>query len=378
MPSPNGSSITARPAALDDTAAPAQVAMVRQLGLGGVRPCPTAQQATRAHKSSDSQAEQDWRPWGVGGSDIGALLGVSPYRCAVDVWLEKVSTGNGAAPKSALPMRLGNFLEPFVVREYERLTSNKTRRQDAALHHPDHPELFGHVDRIATMEYQTGDNSDGASTRDIVLECKTCSAFRAKEWGPSWSDQVPAEYLAQCLWYLGLANCEEAHLAVLLGNTDFRVYRIKRDRDIERHMFELAHSFWVEHVLTKRPPPAKTRAQAQSLHPTPDDGRAQQAGDQTLSAIKRKAQLEVELLKIQSEIERLNDSVAVFMGAAERLTWQGKTLATWRLSKGAARLDGERLRRERPDIAESYTVQSPATRRLQINTTALKQCTTQE
>jgi len=326
----------------------------------------------------ESKNAKGWRPWGIGGSDIGALLGVSPYRCAVDVWLEKVNTGNGAAPRSALPMRLGSFLEPFVVEEYERLTSYKTRRQDATLHHSDHPELFGHVDRIATMEYRTGDNSNGVSSRDIVLECKTCSAFRTKEWGPAWGDQVPAEYLAQCLWYLGLANCEEAHLAVLLGNTDFRVYRIKRDRDIERHMFELAHSFWVEHVLPKRPPPAKTRAQAQSLHPTPDAGLAQQACDKALDAIKRKAQLELELVGIQAEIERLNDCVAVSMGAAERLTWQGKTLATWRLSKGAARLDGERLKRERPDIVERYTVNGPATRRLQINTNALTKCTTQE
>lgn len=62
----------------------------------------------------------------------------------------------------------------------------------------------------------------------------------------------------------------------------------------------------------------------------------------------------------------------------ERLTWQGKTLATWRLSKGAARLDGERLKRERPDIVESYTVHSHATRRLQIYTNALTQCTTPE
>lgn len=44
---------------------------------------------------------------------------------------------------------------------------------------------------------------------------------------------------------------------MLLGNTELRVYRIKRDRDIERHMFELAHSFWVEHVLTKRPRPPR-------------------------------------------------------------------------------------------------------------------------
>ena len=167
-------------------------------------------------KDRSSEPVQGWRPWGIGGSDIGALLGLSPYRCAVDVWLDKVNTGGGAVPRPALPMRLGNFLEPFVVEEYERLTSNRTRRQVATLHHPEHAELFGHVDRIATSNSTTENNSAQACGQDVVLECKTCSAFRANEWGPAWSDEVPAEYLAQCLWYLGLTGCEEAHLAVLL------------------------------------------------------------------------------------------------------------------------------------------------------------------
>ncbi len=132
MPPPSGSTTTARPASPDD--APASPHRV---------------------KDSSRQAVQGWRPWGIGGSDIGALLGLSPYRCAVDVWLEKVNTDGGAVPRSALPMRLGNFLEPFVVEEYERLTSNRTRRQEAALHHPEYTELFGHVDRIATRNCQT-------------------------------------------------------------------------------------------------------------------------------------------------------------------------------------------------------------------------------
>ena len=30
------------------------------------------------------------RPWGLGGSDVGAILGLSPYRSPLQVWLEKV------------------------------------------------------------------------------------------------------------------------------------------------------------------------------------------------------------------------------------------------------------------------------------------------
>ena len=46
---------------------------------------------------------------------------------------------------------------------------------------------------------------------------------------------------------------------------------------------------------------------------------------------------------------------------------------SWRLGKGATRIDTERLRRERPDIAQHYTVQGVSSRRLQINTKALGQ-----
>ena len=329
-------------------------------------------------KDSSSEPVQGWRPWGIGGSDIGALLGLSPYRCAVDVWLEKVNTGGGAVPRPALPMRLGNFLEPFVVEEYERLTSNKTRRQVAALHHPEHAELFGHVDRIATSNSTTENNSAQACGQDIVLECKTCSAFRANEWGPAWSDEVPAEYLAQCLWYLGLTGCEEAHLAVLLGNTDFRVYRIRRDRKIEGHMFMIAHRFWVDHVLTRQPPPPKTRAQAQSLFPSPTPDLSRQAPAEALQAIKRIATLEAGIASAQSEIDRLRDSIALSIGPAERLTWQGETVATWRLSRGTSRLDTERLRRERPEIVEGYTVEGTPTRRLHLKTSTLNKLTTKE
>ena len=331
-------------------------------------------EAQAAPKTAHAAVEgaTGWRPWGIGGSDIGALLGVCAFRSAVDVWLDKVGARGTDSPSASLPMRLGNFLEPFVAQEYERLTGHAIRAHLDTLRHPTYPELFGHIDRVAALECEPELPGGPVKSRQLVLECKTCSAFRAQEWGPAWSDQVPAGYLAQCLWYLGLTQYEEAHLAVLLGNNDFRVYRIKRDQDIERHMFDLAHKFWQEHVLTRRAPPANTRLQAQALHPQPVAGRTQAAKSRTLAALRRKARLETKLAAIQEELESLKDKVAVAIGPAESLTWEGQTLATWRLTKGAARLDTERLRRERPDVVADFTVRGPDTRRLLINTKLLE------
>lgn len=309
---------------------------------------------------------QNWRPWGIGGSDIAAILGMSPYRSAVEVWLEKVKQAKDSELPDALPMRLGHFLEPFVVQEYERVTGNTASQLIGAIHHTKHKELFGHIDRMVTPFAPNGDMF--AREESIVLECKTCSVFRSNEWGPSWSDLVPAEYLTQCLWYLGLTECEEAHLAVLLGNTDFRIYRIKRDRQLEEHMFETAHKFWVEHVLKKVPPALQTRSQAELLHPAHVEGLSVEAEQSTIQDISRYQTLQLELESIEKEIEAIRNGIALTLGSAERLTCDGNTLASWRLAKGANRLDTEKLRRERPDIVEKYSSKSLGSRRLLINT----------
>lgn len=310
--------------------------------------------------ASDATPVQGWRPWGIGGSDVGAILGLSPYRGPAHVWAEKVREGKGPHTAGALPMRLGSYLEPFVVREYEALTGNSTRQHHETLRHPEHPELFGHVDRIATPA------SPEQGALAVVLECKTCSAFRAHEWGPAWSDQVPPEYLAQCLWYLGLTQCSEAHLAVLLGNTDFRVYRVQRDEALQRHLFEAAHRFWVGHVLAKVPPPVSTRAEAEALHPSHEADLAQEAADETLEAVRLHSQLQAQIDELEARAAQAKDRIACHMGPAERLTWQGQTIATWKLGKETSRLDIDRLRRERPDIVAGYTVRGRGSRRLQL------------
>ncbi len=45
----------------------------------------------------------------LGGSDIGALLGFSKYRSAVDVWMEK--TGKDIAIRDSLPCALVSLLK---------------------------------------------------------------------------------------------------------------------------------------------------------------------------------------------------------------------------------------------------------------------------
>ena len=54
------------------------------------------------------------------------------------------------------------------------------------------------------------------------------------------------------------------------------------------------------------------------------------------------------------------------MGAAELLTYQGKTLATWKAPKPSFRLDSKRIEFEHPDLASSYKLAIQNSRRLVI------------
>jgi hypothetical protein len=54
------------------------------------------------------------------------------------------------------------------------------------------------------------------------------------------------------------------------------------------------------------------------------------------------------------------------MGAAELLTYQGKTLATWKAPKPSFRLDSKRFEFEHPDLASSYQLAIQNSRRLVI------------
>jgi predicted phage-related endonuclease len=177
------------------------------------------------------------------------VLGLSPYRSAADVWADPV----GRVPREtqdAVHLRFGRHAESFVAAEYERATGRALVECPQTLFHPEHGFMFAHVDRLVLE--RAGDTAleGGRVTAPGVLECKTANAFSDHGWGETGSDRVPAAYLAQCAW---------ADLAVLIGNSDFRVYRLARDPELEAQVLGRAKAFWYENVLAQRPPAARTR-----------------------------------------------------------------------------------------------------------------------
>ena len=292
----------------------------------------------------------------IGGSDIGAILGLSRFWSPLEVWMEK--TGKETKKLDSLPLRFGSFAEEFVASEYSRSTGFDLIHDESIYVHPEYSFMSAHMDRFVL------EGSDPSPTR--ILECKTANPFSAGDWGEVGSDEVPMSYLCQCIWYMAITNINQVDLAVLFGNSDFRIYQIARDTELEAVILQKARHFWTEHVLKDIAPPAQSEADCQTLFSKGDPKKSLEAQSETLELTKRLALLNSEISTREDAISSIKQAIMNQMGEAETLTYQGKVLATWKAPKPSFRLDSKRLELEHPQIASNYKIPVQNSRRLVI------------
>ena len=292
----------------------------------------------------------------IGGSDIGAILGLSRFRSPLEVWMEK--TGKETKRLDSLPLRFGAFAESFVASEYARSTGFELIHDESIYIHPQHSFMSAHIDRFVL--------EDGSPSPTRILECKTANPFSSGDWGEVGSDEVPMSYLCQCIWYMAITNINKVDLAVLFGNSDFRIYEITRDLELETVILQKATAFWTEYVLKDIAPPVSSEQDCQTLFSKGDSTKSIEAKAETLLITQRLQLLNSEIDVREEEISSIKQAIMNQMGEAESLLYQGKTIATWKAPKPSFRLDSKRLEIEHPQIASNYKIPVQNSRRLVI------------
>lgn len=302
------------------------------------------------------------RNYGLGGSDIAALLGMSPYKTPVELWAEKVGHEN-YRQKDGLHLRYGKHVEPFVANEFEKQTGLNTVEHEEAIWHPRHDFMYAHVDRFVTSEAWEPAVVNGAVVANSLLECKTASVYGKDEWGPAGTDQVPQAYLLQCIWYMAITGCSSAHIAVLIGNSDFRTYQIHRDEELELMVIAQAKKFWHEHVLEGVPPKPTHGSDLKLLYPCEKPGHSVEASQELLEALHQLRKTQEEAKELELKADSIKTLIMEQMGEAEQLAHGGQLLATWKSAKPTQRIDTIALKKQFPEVAAQCMVTSQAQRR---------------
>lgn len=183
-------------------------------------------------------SDDDWsefRRSGIGGSDVAPAMGISPYRTALDVWLDKTGRSKPDDLSDNEAVYWGTVNEKNVAQRFQRdHPDKKVYNVYATLVRRTETWMHANLDRMVV-------EPDGTAS---VLEIKTASAYKADDW----KDGVPLYYQTQVDWYLAVTGWKRAYVAVLIGGNDYHEYTIERDDEDVSAVVDDMHTFWHDFV----------------------------------------------------------------------------------------------------------------------------------
>lgn len=272
----------------------------------------------------------------IGSSDAAAVLGLSRWSTPLQLWGEKT----GAIQREdepTLQKKLGVRLEEVVAELFTEKTGLKVRRVNETIFSRDHSFLGANIDR-AVVGVREG------------LECKTATAFKAKEWA---GEEIPQEYIIQCHHALAVTGWERWHIAVLIGNQDFLVKTIERDEQVLKDLVQREVEFW-NLVKTHTVPATITARDSEALYKLyPLANQVTLELDDTFAKLlEQRAGYIADAKALENEIEKIENIVKAKMGTAESAN-AGTYRVTWK-NQSQRRLDQKRLAEEQPELVEKY------------------------
>lgn len=289
------------------------------------------------------------RQKGIGGSDVGAILGINKWKTPFEVYLEKTEPITEVKEQSEAAY-WGDQFEEVVAKEFERRTGKKVRRDRRHFKHKKYPFMVANIDRRVVGE-------------SAVLECKTANQFLAKEWK---DEEIPASYLVQVQHYLEVTGAEKGYIAVLIGGQKFIWKEVERDEELIRMIINTEKEFWK--LVENKTPPALDGSSAAEKWVNEKFKIANEGEIVELdSSYKNKLQEYFELKKrekeFKEEINQLENQLKNDIGNAELAHVPGFDIS-WKQIK-SSRVDSKKLKAEFKDTYDKCLKES-LSRRLSI------------
>ncbi len=270
----------------------------------------------------------------IGGSDVASILGVSPWKSAFALYLEKT----GASVEEETPadkakiFRRGKRWEPIVV---EMLVDELRERghevelvaQNQRYADPTFPFLAAEIDLELLID---GEPTNG--------EAKTVIPFAAKFWGEEETDEIPIYYAAQVMHGLMIQPRRRAVVAALTGFDDRpRVHWVERDEETIAGIRERELEFW-RRVQDREPPDPETADDVKWLYAR-DGGEVIEADNKLAEMIAELRHMKGAIKGHEARAEVLATQIKAHIGKAATVIYQGQWMATFKSNKDSQKTD---------------------------------------
>lgn len=324
----------------------------------------------------------DWyafRDNGVGSSEVGCMMGLSPYKLALSLFEEKIglkpqwTEGNVATywgtHMEDLIAKTWEKTDPlvedsYVENDYEGVILRKCHKVKGYLTNPDYPYLFSSPDRIINkgqLRVDTGELND----EEGILEIKTANIFAMKKW----EAEVPPAYIMQVQQQLLVTELEYAEIAIFDNLRNLKIYPIVKDDKACDYMLAELEEFWqrveqgrnlmVEYNHYKAAQDHDKMNEIfneiSNIAPTPAEGQEflykeylneqykaepiQVTGTDTLhNDIVQIKQLDDIMKKAKERSEALKNNLREYMANADTMEWEAyEGRVTWKAGKNGSR-----------------------------------------
>ena len=257
-------------------------------------------------------SHEDWlkeREYGVGASEVGAILGLSPYETPFSLWLKKTKQVPQEPENEA--MLMGHLLEDVVAKRWEMETGDKVIKasaKDIIYVHPEHDYMRATPDRIVRG-------------RKKIIECKTTvTSVDPDEIYPHW--------LAQVQYQMYVTGIHDADLAWLVQGRYFGYAHIPYDPDFAEFIAGRVTEFWNDCVIGGKEPELITVEDYAIKGSEP--GKTINADDEMMSLVLSYYKVKAQLDATETEANAMKGGIQLYMGEAESLVYDKQVLATWK------------------------------------------------
>jgi putative phage-type endonuclease len=294
----------------------------------------------------------------ITGTDLAGIMGLSPFSTPLTVWLEKKGLSEPTPPNNA--MRMGLRMENAILGIYAEETGED-------------------LDRAGPYDLMTSEYADGliAATLDArhstgdrrPVDAKNIRIFDAKKWGDSETGDIPKHYHLQLVSQMMVTDTAKASLAVLFSGSDFRVYTIERDKELDGMVCDFASDWWKKHIINGEQP------EIDGSQSACDWIRRKLAKAQKGLVIEPNKEIEesaVALKSIKGRIKELEESettienqLKLLIGDAEEVSG----ILTWKNNKDSVKTDWESVAKAvnaPAEIIEQFTQTKPGARVLRL------------
>lgn len=283
---------------------------------------------------------------GIGGSDVAAIMGLSPWKTAYQVYQDK--RGEVKDFEGSAVMDWGKRMEPAIRQWYSDQTGRSVRLPDKILYHPVHQFM------LASLDGFTDDNR--------VVEIKT--ARYSKDWGEPGTNQIPESYMCQVQHYMAVTGFPVTDVAVSIGGGPPELYEIPADPELQTLLIEAEKEFW-QRVVEGNPPPLVSYADAVQRYGKSGAVGIVLAPEEASGQVNDLRAVREEIKTLEVKEETLKGKLIIVLGDTgdTLVDPTGKLLATYKIAKGKVTVDTKALEKEYPLIyAQLLRVGEPSRR----------------